>query len=212
MAEDQKPTQERLLTCACEIFAEKGFRNATIAEISEAAGANIAAVNYHFGDKVSLYNACWRHAFKVALSAFPLRGDLADDALPELRLKAFIRAFVFRIFSDEEASVFPRIMVKEMAEPTEALGAIMNEVVAPQKQMLTDIIRELLGPDASEMDLRACGFSVISQCVFFAFNRVMREQHFEGMPNRDVHVEKLVEHIWQFSLSGIQGVKQKAEM
>jgi AcrR family transcriptional regulator len=212
MAEPQKSTRERLLTCACRIFAEKGFRDATIAEICVAAEANIAAVNYHFGDKASLYNACWRHAFKAALAAFPLRGDLADDASPELRLKAFIRAFVFRIFSDEEASMFPRIMVKEMAEPTEALSVIMDEVVAPQKQMLAEIIRELLGPDASEMELRACGFSVISQCVFFAFNRVMREQHFAGMPARDAHVEKLAEHIWEFSLSGIQGVKQKAEM
>ena len=214
MAESLKPTRDRLLTCACEIFAEKGFRDATIAEICEAADANIAAVNYHFGDKASLYNACWRHAFKTALAAFPLRTNLEDDISPELRLKAFIRAFVFRIFSDEEASMFPRIMVKEMAEPTEALGAIMNEVVAPQKQMLAEIIRELLGPDACEMDLRACGFSVISQCVFFAFNRVMREQHFEGMPDKDAHVEKLAEHIWQFSLSGIRGVKlgSKAEI
>ncbi len=84
-----KPTPERVLASACEVFAEKGFRDATVAEICERAQANIAAVNYHFGDKSSLYNSCWRHAFKVALDAFPLNGDLDEDAAPEERLGAF---------------------------------------------------------------------------------------------------------------------------
>jgi AcrR family transcriptional regulator len=204
-----KPTPERVLASACEVFAEKGFRDATVAEICERAQANIAAVNYHFGDKSSLYNSCWRHAFKVALDAFPLNGDLDEDAAPEERLGAFIRSFVMRIFSDSEASFFPRMMVKEMAEPTDALEAILDEVVTPQRTMLEGIIAELIGPSASQMQLRACTFSVISQCVFFAFNRAMRDRHFEGMPHRREHVDNLARHIWQFSLAGIRGVKQK---
>lgn len=202
-------TQERLLRSACEIFAEKGFRDATVAEICEKAEANIAAVNYHFGDKRSLYDACWRHVFRVALEAFPLTEGLTDESSAEERLRVFIRAFVLRVFCDEEAGFFPRMMVKEMAEPTEALEAILNEVVAPQKQMLEDIIRELLGEDADEMDIRACSFSVISQCVFFAFNKAMRKQHFEGMPDRDRHVDMLARHIWRFTLAGIRGAKQE---
>ena len=203
-------TQERLLRSACEVFAEKGYRDATVAEICEKAEANIAAVNYHFGDKRSLYDACWRHVFRVALDAFPLTEGLTDKSPAEERLRVFIRAFVLRVFSDGEPGFFPRMMVKEMAEPTEALEAILNEVVAPQKQMLEDIIRELLGEGASEMETRACGFSVISQCVFFAFNKAMRKQHFEGIPDRDRHVDMLAKHIWQFAVAGIRGVRQEA--
>jgi AcrR family transcriptional regulator len=47
-------TRGQLLKSACKVFAEKGYREATIAEICEKAGANIAAVNYYFRDKESL--------------------------------------------------------------------------------------------------------------------------------------------------------------
>jgi len=48
-------TRERLLAAAGRVFAEKDYRKATIAEICRLAETNIAAVNYHFGDKETLY-------------------------------------------------------------------------------------------------------------------------------------------------------------
>ena len=48
-------TKAKLLEAAGEEFADKGFEKATIRGICELAGANIAAVNYHFGDKEQLY-------------------------------------------------------------------------------------------------------------------------------------------------------------
>ena len=44
-------TKDRLLAAACAVFADKGYRAATVVEICTAAEANIAAVNYHFGNK-----------------------------------------------------------------------------------------------------------------------------------------------------------------
>jgi AcrR family transcriptional regulator len=61
----KKSTRERVLEAACQIFADKGFHNTTVADICEKAEANIAAVNYHFGDKESLYDAVWHHAFEI---------------------------------------------------------------------------------------------------------------------------------------------------
>ena len=50
-------TRDRLLHAAAEVFATAGFREATIRDICAKAGANIAAINYHFGDKSGLYTA-----------------------------------------------------------------------------------------------------------------------------------------------------------
>ncbi len=46
---------KKLLSAACDVFVEMGFRDATVAEICRRAGANISAVNYHFGSKETLY-------------------------------------------------------------------------------------------------------------------------------------------------------------
>ena len=60
-------TRERLLHAAAEMFAEHGYRDARVRDICQRAGANIAAVNYHFGDKQRLYQEALHHAF-VGLS------------------------------------------------------------------------------------------------------------------------------------------------
>jgi len=55
-------TEKRLLEAAGEIFAEHGYRAATIHQICQRAGANIAAVNYHFSDKEQLYHEVIRYS------------------------------------------------------------------------------------------------------------------------------------------------------
>ena len=52
----------QLVQVGREVFAEKGFQAATIREISSRAGANLAAVNYHFQGKDRLYIEAVRHA------------------------------------------------------------------------------------------------------------------------------------------------------
>jgi AcrR family transcriptional regulator len=50
-------TAARLLDAAERIFAEQGIEAASVRAITQAAGANIAAVNYHFGSKQDLVQA-----------------------------------------------------------------------------------------------------------------------------------------------------------
>ena len=49
------PTREKLLEAAGPVFANRGYQAAKIREICEGAGGNVAAINYHFGDKLGLY-------------------------------------------------------------------------------------------------------------------------------------------------------------
>ena len=97
--EDGRQTRLRLLNAACEVFAQKGYREAKVADICKQAGANVAAVNYYFGDKASLYKEAWQHAIEAmeeSIAAEPSAGSAEDH------LREYIRALVYG-FSEKGA-------------------------------------------------------------------------------------------------------------
>ena len=50
----ENSTKVRILNSAEELFAEKGLKHASVRDITAAANAHLAAVNYHFGSKDGL--------------------------------------------------------------------------------------------------------------------------------------------------------------
>src|SRR4030043_1154709 len=98
-------TRENLLTTASNVFSNKGYRYATVAEICNRAGANIAAVNYHFGSKKALYIETWRHCFSKSIETHPLDGGVDSNAQPEERLRGYLEAFL-ALAADEDNRMF----------------------------------------------------------------------------------------------------------
>ena len=79
----RKDGQERkalLLEAATKVFAEKGFRDTTVADICEDAHSNTASVNYYYGSKDELYAEVWKKAFHEAIEKYPPDMQLNDDA------------------------------------------------------------------------------------------------------------------------------------
>ena len=201
-------TRTRVLKSACAVFAAKGYRDATVAEICERAGANVASVNYHFRDKESLYAEVWRDAHQRAFEAFPADGGLPDDATAEQRLGAHVRALLQRVLCPGEAGQFAHLLLREMVEPTSALQGVLDEAIRPQRDRTIQIVRELLGEDASEFQVRLTVMSIVNQCLAFAFTKPVRE-HFSGRADlEEVHMEKLADHVLRFSLAGIREIRR----
>src|SRR3954469_25958549 len=180
-AADQAATRRELLEAASEVFAEVGFRAATVREICQRAGANIAAVNYHFGDKERLYRAVLKETCRTALEKYPADFGLPPKATPEQRLRAFVHSFLLRIFSQGPGSRHGKLMAREMIEPTGALDAIVKEDVGPMAAVLTSIVGDLLGPGADPEKRRLCGMSVVSQVLFYHHCRPVVVRLFPGM-------------------------------
>ncbi|MDH3982523.1 MAG: CerR family C-terminal domain-containing protein [Kiritimatiellaceae bacterium] len=200
-------TKDRLIRSACEIFAEKGYRDSTVAEICKKAKANIAAVNYHFGDKESLYDAVWRHAFAITSEMYPIDGGLSENPTLEEILFRYASAILHRIFSNKEAGLFPKLLSHEMANPTLALEKIASDALFPQAIYLRKAIVPALGPDVDEMTIRRCMHSITGQCAFFNFSRGLREQVIGKNTMTEEEIEQHARHIARFSMGGLEAIK-----
>ncbi|MEI6258888.1 MAG: CerR family C-terminal domain-containing protein [Deltaproteobacteria bacterium] len=209
-------TQARLLQSACEVFAEKGYRDATIADICERAGANIAAANYYFRDKANLYAEAWRKAFQRSLEIYPADGRVPPGASPEERLRGRIQSILHRI-ADPQSYEFD-IMYKELVNQTGLLVDVMQESIEPIRRGLFVLMRELLGEKASDLQVQLCQMSIRAQC----FDLIIREQRRKKSPegkklsrppflDMDADVAVLADHILRFSLAGIQEIRRQIE-
>ena len=204
-------TPKSLLAAASEVFAEKGYRDATIAEICERAKANVAAVNYHFGDKETLYTEAWRHSFSESVKAHPPDGGVSDDAPPQERLRGRVLALLHRI-ADEVNREF-LIVQKELANPTGLLNEVMREELQPLQEKIETLVRELLGPRTLDMQVRFCAISIISQCInpMVATSGRKEKREDKGGPPGIDDIEAYSNHVVKFSLAGIRAIRKEAE-
>ncbi|VGO22654.1 TetR/AcrR family transcriptional regulator [Pontiella sulfatireligans] len=158
-------TKERLIQAASVIFAEKGYRDTTVAEICDAAGANIAAVNYHFGDKSNLYCQVWEYLFEQSAAKYPLPTDLIETD-PEAWLRHFIRSRVEQIFDTDIHHRLPQLLHREMGEPTEMHESLFEKYLQPSHQRVSKAIRLLIGPGISENQLKLAHLNFMSLHIF----------------------------------------------
>lgn len=196
-------TRQRLLEAAGQIFAEQGFRAATVRDICQRAGANIAAVNYHFGDKEGLYRAALTDSARHAFEKYPIGGGVAPDAPAPARLRAFIRGYLDRLLDEGRPAWHGVMIAREMVEPTAALEDLAREFVEPQAKRLRAIISEIVGKPPDDERVRRCAGSVVGQCIFYKhckpmIQRIMPEEGYD--PNRR---DALAEHIYNFSIGGL---------
>jgi AcrR family transcriptional regulator len=196
-------TEQRLLEAAGEIFAEFGYRAATVRQICEKAGANIAAVNYHFGDKEKLYLAVLRSVPEAYLEKYPPRFGLRPEATPAEKLRAYIRSLLRRIFDPGRPGWHAKLIAREMAEPTRALDSLIEEVAQPLHRELAGIVGQLLGSAATEDEVKLCALSIMGQCVYYHHARTVLARLYPAEAHGADNMERLVDHITEFSLAAL---------
>jgi len=199
-------TRQHLLEAAGEVFAAEGFRAATVRQICERARANIAAVNYHFGDKEKLYQAVLQETYRTAVAKYPANFGLRENATPEERLRAFVHSFLLRIFSEGPSALHGKLMAREMMEPTGALDAIVREDIRPLSAVLQSIVADLLGPAANAEARRFCANSVVSQVLFYHHCRPVVARMFPQIKFDAAGLEQLAHHITEFSVAAIKSL------
>lgn len=199
-------TRQRLVDAAADVFVEHGFRGATVRDICARAGANVAAVNYHFGDKETLYRAVLDQLFAGAFERHPLNLGPAPELTPEQHLHTFVRGLLARLLSEDVAARIGKIMAREMMEPSAALDHIIANITRPMFGGLTHVVRQLLGPAATDELVTRCAFSVVGQCLFYRHSHEAARRLAPGLEGSPERIDAIAEHVARFSLAGIAAV------
>jgi len=202
-----------LFKVASEVFAEKGYRDTTVAEICRRAGSNVAAVDYHFGSKDDLYAAVWKNAFEETMAAYPPDGGLPGDPTAEERLHALVYSLLHRIMDNGRLGHAGQIVLREMPNPTNVIHHVRHDPIRPIRERTHQIIGTLFGPYANEQQLRFCELSVIHQCPAIGFRKGKGKlpPFSAGKQVTPELIDALAGHIKRFSLAGIKAVRRDIE-
>jgi TetR/AcrR family transcriptional regulator, regulator of cefoperazone and chloramphenicol sensitivity len=201
-------TRERLLTAAIDLFAERGFADVTVREICQQAGANIAAVNYHFRDKLGLYLAVLGTAIEHMRDVSDLTKRVAANASAEERFRHFVRTYLQALTrNDGPASWIHRLMRHETTNPTPAAPMIFDLAIRPRLEYLSGVVAELIGCPANDSRVTRCVISVQAQCLIYRPDP-FRAAVAAKWPVVAGSMDAITDHIIEFSLAGIRAVRR----
>ena len=198
-------TRERLLKAAERLFAERGFKKVTVRDICRTARANVAAVNYHFGDKDGLYREVLRSAIDVVRETTEAGRHAGKGRSPEEKLERYLRIFLSRATAPGHENLH-RLIQREIDDPTAALDAFVEEAVRPRVEYIASIVVEMIGGEPTDPDVLRCVGSILSQAVVYVRRNPVAERlgfSFKGSP---ADIDDAARHIAAFSLAGVRAV------
>lgn len=155
---DGQEARAHLLATALALFADQGFAKTSTRAIAQAAGVNLAAIRYYFGDKAGLYAACFSE---------PLGGNAGDlthlyDA-PDLpvheALRLFLTGYVAPLKQGAIVQQCMRLHLREMLEPTGQWATELERDIKGPHLALVGILARHLGVKADD-ELHRLAFAI----------------------------------------------------
>lgn len=198
-------TRQRLLAAAGPVFAAHGFRDATVREICGRAGANVAAVNYHFGDKQGLYRAVLQHGHDQGRERF--MAEVPSDGPPERRLRIWLRGFLHKALDPDRPAWLPKLMMREMTEPTTSLDDVIHSSLRPQFEQLAGIVASLTARPVESPEVRDAAIGVIGNCLIYRLCPVVLSRMLQVEPRTQQEIDMLADSIAARSLRGLRGIR-----
>lgn len=198
--------RDRILDAAERLFAEKGFEGASVRDLAAAAGVNLAAINYHFGGKESLYRAVGERLMNELrerrLGA--IRGALEA---PGATLESTLRAFAWQIFRplDDPARArrFIQLAHREMAEPRLAPAFCNENIVDPIERALEEAVLRFepgLSPEGARFAVHAFAGQLFHAVEMASWLGTLDAERSFGLA-----FDELADRIVAFTAAGIRG-------
>src|SRR5215207_2421331 len=197
-------TRDSLLDASESLFSELGIQAASLRAITQSAGANLAAVHYHFGSKEGLVRAVFKRRLE------PLNRERLEklDACERKggSVEGVLRAFVgplLRMWREapDGGSAFARLMGRAYTEPSDEVRQILFEELAEVVRRFKVALERLL-PHLSEEEVLWRFHFVAGSMGHTVACSQMLERYSEGRC-RLSDVERTIDLLVQFLAAGL---------
>jgi len=170
MAPEELSTQKKILDCAAKLLLSASREELTTRRIAEAAGVNIAAINYHFRSKDELIDqaveAATVEAFKKGMDVL-----FAPDREPRARLRDFIAGYAYGLMKFPGLTRTAFLTLFHSESGATIYGRYMKEML----EKVAQVIAEMSGPAATD-DVKGAALMVLSCAIFpFLVSNTVRE-------------------------------------
>ena len=200
------PTREKLLEAAGPVFADRGYDAATVREICRRAGANVAAVNYHFRDKQGLYaQVLLRMAGEARIES--MRAALDQSASPEEILRRVIRARMQGLGAHRPPDWHFRMVAREFSHPTPAMSRMIDKVSRPLYEGMLNLIGQIIDLPVDNEKTRLCTYSVMGQIMLYALAGPILMKLWSGLKMTTEQMDRIADHIADFSLAYLREIQ-----
>ncbi|SDN81544.1 CerR family C-terminal domain-containing protein [Polaromonas sp. JS666] len=166
---DGAHARAHLLHAALRLFSEKGFAKTSIRDIAQAAGANVAAISYYFGDKAGLYRAVFTEPLGSA------RDDIALYDQPNFTLRqsleGFFSGFLEPLRQGELVQLSTRLHFREMLEPTGLWAEEIDNGIKPAHAALVKVLCRHLGLSKADDEVHRLAFSITGLAIHMFISR-----------------------------------------
>jgi AcrR family transcriptional regulator len=155
---DGEQSRERLLHAALSLFAHQGFTKTSTREIAEAAGTNLAAIKYYFGDKAGLYRAVF---FELQSKPEEEIRRYSGEAL-SLRdaLRGLYLGFLEPLKQGELTTLCMKLHMREMLEPTGLWSEEIEQGIRPMHEALVQVLSRHVGVAQPDDEIQRLAVSV----------------------------------------------------
>jgi len=172
--------RRRLLLAALKKIGEKGYENASVREIAEEAGQNVAAISYYFGNKEKLYAEVLdgigdflRGVLGPLAEETRLRLDAGtmDAAAATAALKQILLLMLGRQLEGTEFAKIRLVMMREQAAPSESFEILYEKTLRPLHELFCRLLAKAIDEDPESMVVMLRAHAIFGQVLVFTICR-----------------------------------------
>lgn len=209
--QDGQQTRERLLACAGELIAAKGYAATTSKEITEKAQANAAAINYHFGSREGLYRALLSRVHAYLMDIDELQEIAASARPPREKLSRMLDLFIEQALLGESWQI--AVWARELLSPSPVFLEAVKEIALPKGLVIRRMVSEYTGLPLDAPRLYSALFSFMTPFVMFFLIRQRRRDglDYESLLPVTYPLPVFFQHLKETAFAGLDACVRKED-